>query len=210
MDDLIEQRTDEWFLQRLGKVTASRVGDVLAKTKSGYSASRDNYMAQLVVERISKVQTEFFTNSAMQWGIDQEEFARAAYESAKNVIVDEAGFAYHPRLGNAGASPDGYVGDYGLVEIKCPNTSTMIDTLLTENVPQKYFSQMQFQMACTKRDWCDYIVFDSRMPKNAQLFIKRIGRDDDFIEKMEREVEIFLVEVENKVNQIQLIIESKA
>ena len=153
----IEQRTDEWFAARLGKVTASRVADVMAKTKTGYSASRDNYMAQLVVERITGERAESFTNAAMQWGTDQEPFARAAYEAAKDVMVEEEGFVPHPTIQMAGASPDGLVNDDGLVEIKCPNTATQIETLLTGAIPSKYVAQMQFQMACTGRAWCDFV-----------------------------------------------------
>jgi len=128
---MTEQRTDEWFAQRLGKVTASRVADVMAKTKTGYSASRENYMAQLVVERLTQTKAESFTNAAMQWGTDQEPFARAAYEAAQGVMVEEVGFMSHPDIEMAGASPDGLVGDDGLLEIKCPNTATHIETLLS-------------------------------------------------------------------------------
>ena len=137
-----EQRTTEWFQARLGKVTASRVADVIAKTKTGYSASRENYMAQLVVERLTNTQAESFTNAAMQWGTDQEPFARAAYELKMGVMVDETGLVDHPTIPMAGASPDGLVGEDGLVEIKCPNTATHIDTLLTQTVPAKYNTQM--------------------------------------------------------------------
>lgn len=199
MIEMIEQRTEEWFAARLGKVTASRVADVIAKTKTGYSASRENYMAQLVVERITNQPTESYTNSAMQWGTDQEPFARAAYELAKGVIVEEVGFVPHPNIPMAGASPDGFVGVNGLVEIKCPNTATMIETLLTKKCPQKYFTQIQFQLACTDRVFCDYVVFDPRMPKHLQLFVTRIERDEDYIAHIEDEIQTFLEEVDHKV-----------
>jgi putative phage-type endonuclease len=173
---------------------------VHAKTKTGYSASRENYMAQLVCERLTNTPTESYSNAAMQWGTDQEPFARAAYETAKGVMVEEVGFVPHPNIPMAGASPDGFVGVNGLVEIKCPNTATMIETLLTKKCPQKYFTQIQFQLACTDRVFCDYVVFDPRMPKNLQLFVKRIERDEDYIAQIEEEVEIFLNEIETKVN----------
>jgi len=204
-----DQRTNEWFAARIGKVTASKVADLMAKTKSGYSASRDNYMAQLVVERITNTRAESFSSAAMEWGTNQEPFARAAYEAARGVMVEEVGFVQHPTIEWAGASPDGFVNDDGLVEIKCPNTATMIDTLLTEKVPQKYFIQMQMQMASTKRAWCDYVVFDPRMPAKAQLFIKRVPRDDAFIAEMEAEIINFLAEVNVQVTQLTLIIEGK-
>lgn len=209
MIEMIEQRTDDWFAARLGKVTASRVADLMAKTKTGYSTSRENYMSQLVLERITGAKAESFSSAAMQWGTDQEPFARAAYEAAKDVMVEELGFAPHPTIEMAGASPDGLVGDDGLVEIKCPNTATMIETLLTEKVPAKYHAQMQFQMACTGRKWCDYVVFDPRMPAKAQLFIKRVDRDDKFIAEMEAEIVKFLAEVQSQVEKLNKIIESK-
>jgi putative phage-type endonuclease len=205
----VEQRSNEWFALRLGKVTASRVADLMAKTKTGYSATRENYMAQLVVERISNSQAESFTNAAMQWGTDQEPYARAEYEATQGVMVEECGFVSHPTIEMAGASPDGLIGDEGLIEIKCPNTATMIDVLLTGVVASKYNTQMQFQMACTGRQWCDYVVFDPRMPAKAQMFIKRVARDEAFIAEMEAEVTKFLSEVAEKVAKIQSIIESK-
>jgi len=209
METEIIQGSTEWFYQRLGKVTASRVADVIAKTKTGYSASRDNYMAQLVVERLTFTKQEFYTNAAMQWGTEQEPFARAAYEAAQGVLVEEVGFVRHPTIEWAGASPDGLVKDNGLVEIKCPNTATMIETLLSQKVPGKYFAQMQFQMACTGRKWTDYVVFDPRMPEKAQLFVKRVDRDDAYIAEIEAEIVKFLAEVKSQVQQLNAIIESK-
>ena len=202
----MEQKSEEWFKARLGKVTASRVADVLAKTKTGYSASRDNYMAQLVVERLTNTQAETFTNAAMQWGTDQEPFARAAYEVSQNVMVEETGLVDHPTIPMAGASPDGLIGEDGLVEIKCPNTATHIDTLLTQTVPGKYITQMQFQMACTGRQWCDFVSFDPRMPAKAQLFVKRVMRDEAFIKEIETEIKKFLAEVTAKVEQLNKLI----
>jgi putative phage-type endonuclease len=209
METEIIQGTTDWFAARLGKVTASRVADVIAKTKTGYSTSRENYMAQLVVERLTQTKAESYTNAAMQWGTDQEPFARAAYEAAQSVMVEEVGFVPHPTIEWAGASPDGLVGDDGLVEIKCPNTATMIEALLTGKVPTKYFTQMQFQMACTGTKFCDYVVFDPRMPAKAQLFIARVDRHDVYIAEIESEIVKFLAEVESQVQQLNQIIESK-
>lgn len=198
-----EQRTNEWFAARLGKVTASRVADLMATTKSGYAASRDNLMAQLIVERLTGQKQESYSNASMQWGTEQEPFARAAYEIATGTMVDECGFVPHPTINGSGASPDGLVGHDGLVEIKCPNTAGMIEALLTQTVPGKYNIQMQMQMACTSRQWCDYVVFDPRMPAKAQLFIKRVPRDPAFIQKMEAEIIKFLAELDGKVNQLK-------
>ena len=201
----MEQRTEDWFAARLGKVTASRVADVIAKTKTGYSASRENYMAQLVCERLTNTPTEGFTNAAMLHGIEQEPFARAAYETAKGVMVEEVGFIVHPEIDMSGASPDGFVGVNGLVEIKCPSTATMIETWLTQKVPQKYFTQIQFQLACTDRVFCDYVVFDPRMPKHLQLFVTRVERDEDFITQIEDEIVQFLDEVDQKVKKLNML-----
>jgi putative phage-type endonuclease len=209
METEIIQGSSEWFYQRLGKVTASRVADVIAKTKTGYSTSRDNYMAQLVVERLTFTKTESYTNAAMQWGTDTEPFARAAYEATQGVMVEEVGFVRHPTIEWAGASPDGLVGDDGCIEIKCPNTLTMIETLLSQKVPGKYFTQMQFQLACTGRKWCDYVVFDPRMPAKAQLFVKRVDRDDTYIAEIEAEIVKFLAEVDSQVQQLNKYIESQ-
>jgi putative phage-type endonuclease len=202
----MEQKSEEWFKARLGKVTASRVADVLAKTKTGYSASRENYMAQLVVERMTNTQAESFTNAAMQWGTDQEPFARAAYEVQQNVLVDEVGFIPHPTIEMAGASPDGFVNSDGIIEIKAPQTNTHIETLLNQAVPAKYIAQIQFQLACTGRQWCDFVSFDPRMPAKAQLFVKRVQRDDGFIKEMESEITKFLAEVTAKVEQLNKLI----
>lgn len=198
----MEQRSTEWFAIRLGKVTASRVADVIAKTKTGYSTSRENYMAQLVCERMTNTQAESYNNAAMQWGTDQEPLARAAYEAAKNVLVDEIGFVVHDTIINAGASPDGLVGDDGLIEIKCPNTATHIDTVLSGKVPSKYITQMQWQMACTQRKWCDFVSFDPRMPEGLQLFIQRVDFDAEYVKMLEAEITGFLAELETKIEKL--------
>ena len=205
MIEMIEQGTDEWFAARIGKVTASRVADVLAKTKTGYSTSRENYMAQLVCERLTGQKGESFTNAAMQHGTDTEPLARAAYEALHDVLVDEVGFIPHPTIIMAGASPDGLVSDDGLLEIKCPNTATHIETLLSQTVPGKYNTQMQFQMACTERNWCDFVSFDSRLPQDLQLFVKRVPRDNMYIRLMEEEIIKFLNELDIKIAQLMEI-----
>ena len=169
----MEQGTAEWHAARCGKVTASRIADVIAKTKSGPSASRGNYMAELVCERLTGVPQDSYKSPAMEWGTNNEPLARLAYESAGGVLVTEVGFVSHPTIIDAGASPDGLVGDDGLLEIKCPNTATHIDTLLSGKVPERYNTQMQWQMACTNRQWCDYVSFDPRLPESMQLFITR-------------------------------------
>lgn len=202
---MIEQGTPEWFASRLGKVTASRVADIVAKTKSGYSTSRVNYMAQLVVERLTGVKFETFTNAAMEWGTQTEPLARAAYEVKNGVMVDETGLVDHPTIPMSGASPDGLVGDDGLIEIKCPNTATHIDTVLSGDADKRYLCQMQWQLAVTGRKWCDFVSYDPRMPDNLKLFIKRVERDDELIKELESEVVKFIQELDEKVEKLKSI-----
>jgi len=202
MIEKVEQGTPEWFAARLGNVTASRVADVIAKTKSGYSASRDNYMAQLICERMTGTVAESFTNAAMQWGTETEPLARAAYESYADVLVDEVGYIAHPRIDHAGASPDGYVGLFGLLEIKSPQSNTHIDTLITEQVPTKYITQMQWQMVCTGRAWCDFVSFDPRLPSGLQMFVKRVEFDAEYAATLEIEVVKFLAELDTKISKL--------
>lgn len=199
---MMDQRSDEWFAARLGKVTASRVADLMAKTKSGPSASRANYMADLIVERMTGQKAEGFTSAAMQWGTDTEPQARAAYEFLTDANVTETGFVLHPSIADFGASPDGLVGEDGLLEVKCPATATHIETLLTETVPAKYITQMQAQMACTGRAWCDFVSFDPRMPGDMQLWVKRVPCDPAFMSQMEGEVEAFLAELAQKLDAL--------
>ena len=202
MTEQIEQRSDAWFSARLGKVTASRVADVIAKTKSGYSASRDNYMAQLICERLTGQQGESFTNAAMTWGTETEPLARSAFEAYADVMVEEVGFVPHPSIEMSGASPDGLVGLFGMLEIKCPNTATHIDTLLSQTVPGKYITQMQWQMRCCERQWCEFVSFDPRLPQDLQLFVKRVEFDPEYVAMLEKEVIQFLAELDDKVNKL--------
>ena len=198
----MEQRTSEWYSARLGKVTASRVADIIAKTKSGYSASRANYMAELVCERLTGKSGDNYQSGAMLWGTETEPLARAAYEAHTGNLVEETGFVPHFVIGNSGASPDGLIGEEGLIEIKCPNTSTHIDTLLGQSVPGKYITQIHWQMACTDRSWCDFVSFDPRMPDGLQLFIKRVERDDNLVQELQKEVIEFLKELDAKLEKL--------
>ena len=199
---MIEQGSEAWFAQRLGKVTASRIADIMAKTKTGVSASRGNYLAQLVAERLTGQAAETFKNGAMQHGTETEPMARMAYEAETGQIVTEVAMIQHPTIEMSGASPDGLVGIDGLVEIKCPNISTHIATLLSDKAPSSYIPQMMWQMACTGRQWCDFVSFDPRMPEDMQLFVKRVQRDNALIAEYETEVVKFLGEVQETVNQL--------
>lgn len=200
---MIEQGSPEWKALRLGKLTASRMADVLATTKTGMSASRKNYLAQLVAERLTGEIGECFTNGAMAWGNEHEPLARAEYEIMKDTFVEQVPFVDHPHIDMCGASPDGLAGDEGLVEIKCPNTATHIDYLLSKKPPAKYIPQMALQLACTGRKWCDFVSYDPRMPEKHRLFVVRFIPDTDYLQKIEAEAELFLNEVDTTVKQLE-------
>jgi putative phage-type endonuclease len=200
----MDQRTEAWFAARCGRVTASRIADVMARTKSGYGASRANYLAQLVCERLTGEVAPSFSSPAMEWGTEKEPEARAAYSAKTSEIVEETGFHKHPRL-EAGASPDGLVSADGLVEIKCPSSATMIEYLRTRQIPHKYILQMQFQMLCTDRGWCDFVAYDPRLGERLQLLIIRVERDPALIAEIESEVTQFLKELDQTVNELKEI-----
>jgi putative phage-type endonuclease len=197
------QRTSDWRAARLGKATSSRIADVIARTKSGYSTSRANYAAQLVCERLTGVATETYQSAAMAWGIETEPDARRLYAFEQDVAVRRAGFLDHPTLAMSGASPDGFVGEDGLVEIKCPITATHLDTLLGGSIPGKYLTQMQWQLAVTGRRWCDFVSYDPRLPADLRLFTQRVRRNAILIGALEREVERFLAEVEATIAKLR-------
>ena len=199
---MVEQGSPEWHAMRCGKVTASKISDMLAKTKTGWGASRSNYKAQLVAERLTRTVAEGFTNAAMEWGKEKEAEARDAYVFHRGLAVEAIDFATHPTITMSGASPDGLVSMDGLVEIKCPNTATHIETLLGGSVPGKYQFQMQWQMACTNRFWCDFVSYDPRMPEDMRLFVKRLERDDEAIAMIEKETRVFLAEIDATVAQL--------
>ena len=201
----IEQGSPEWFAARLGKATASRIADIVATTKSGYGASRANYAAELVCERLTGTPVEKYKSAEMIWGTEKEPEARDSYCFYRDVSVEQIGFIDHPTIAMAGASPDGLVGEDGLIEIKAPNTATHLETLLGQSVPAKYTSQMQWQMACTGRRWCDFVSYDPRLPENMRLFTKRIFRDQVVIDRLEREVKLFLSEIDSTISKLREI-----
>lgn len=200
---MAEQRTEEWYAARCGKATASRIADVVAKTKTGWGASRANYKAELVTERLTGLPCEHYRSPKMIRGEELEPEARAAYEFFANVDVETVGFIDHPRIAMSGASPDGLVGKDGLVEIKCPDTSTHIETLLGGSLSGEYVKQVQWQMACTGRAWCDFVSYDPRMPEAMRLYIQRVKRDDAAIAELEKNVELFLREVDLIVTELR-------
>ena len=199
---MMVQGSPEWHQARLGKVTASRISDVAAKIKTGWGASRAKYMGELIAESLTHEPTPSFSNAAMQHGTDTEPQAAAAYAFYTDAELELVGFVDHPKIDQAGCSPDRLIGKDGLVEIKCPQTSTHIDTLLGSSIPKKYIDQMQWQMACTKRKWCDFVSFDPRMPPETQLFIQRVERDKERIKELEEMVVEFLTEMNEKIDRL--------
>lgn len=203
MDEIV-QGTPEWHQIRLGKISASRINDMLAKTKSGWSATRENYKYDLAVERLTGQKTESFSSPAMQWGTENEPLARGAYTVAKNVFVTEIAWANHFSVKNSGCSPDGLVDDgKGLIEIKCPMTKTHIKWMIDGVPPKEHINQMMWQMAVTGRHYCDFVSFDPRLPDDLQLFVVRLNRDDEYIEMLTDEVAKFEEEVTMLVTKLK-------
>lgn len=201
----VVQGTPEWRAARLGLATASRMDAVMAKGRSGNpSATRDNYIAQLVVERLTGVSVDSYTNAAMERGTELEPEARAAYEFQAGVTVKEAGFVPHPYIANTGGSPDGLVGDDGLIEIKCPNMATHLATVRSGEIARGYVLQIQWCMAVTGRQWCDFVSYDPRFPLELQLKIIRVPRDNGLIAEMTGAVKAFLAEVDAAVAELSL------
>ncbi|MFV1538724.1 lambda exonuclease family protein [Phaeobacter sp. JH204B] len=196
---MIKQGGDEWHQMRLGKVTASRVNDAMMdKSKAGYQ----NYRAQLVCERLTGRATETFKSAAMDQGNETEPQARAMYAMTAGQMVQEVPFVDHPLIGMAGASPDGLVGDFGLVEIKCPQPTEHIRVMTGGEIKKAYREQMQWQMACTGRDWCDFVSFCPDLPDNLALNIVRIHANHKAIREMEDSVRAFLDDVDDMVRKL--------
>lgn len=198
----MQQGSDEWFAARLGYCTASRMGDVLAKVKTGEAAGRRNYRMQLVVERLTGVSHPGFVSQAMLDGIENEPLARMAYEVLTGEFVEQVGFVEHPRIPWFGASPDGQIGDDGLLEIKCPLTATHVECMLSGKIPNEHRAQMLAQLSCTGRRWVDFVSFDPKLPESMRLFVARMERVDEEIDSAEKEVIAFLAEVEEMVNRL--------
>lgn len=207
--NVIVQGTDEWFAARRGKVTASRVADLMARTKTGFSSSRANYKAELLLEILTNTTAVGFVSEAMKWGTEKEPEARAKYSETIFEPVVEVGFVDHPDILGAGCSPDGLVGDDGIIEIKCPNTATYLEILLTDIIPQKWQTQIQMQLDCTGRKWCDFVCYDPRMPEGGQIYVKRVERDEMFIATMREMIITFIEELNNDVAKVKSKIEEK-
>lgn len=204
----------EWLQARAKRVTASEVSDAISflkrKGKDGReagdsSAAREAYKAALVAEILTGCASESYVSREMLDGVEREPYARAAYESRMGVMVDTLGFVVHPNIDRSGASPDGLVGDDGLIEIKCPKLETHLKYIFAGVLPADYEPQVMWQMACTGRLWCDFVSFDARLPPRHQLFVKRVYRDEQRIADMEAGVLQFLAEVDEMVNKLEAI-----
>jgi len=208
----IEQRTDEWHAARCGSLGASALADALAKLKDGKTpgATSTNLRAKLVVERLTGIQEDSFKSAAMQFGIDNEDAARIAYEARTGEFVTQTGLHRHPVIEGTHASPDGLVGEDGLIEIKCPNSSTHIETMKAGKIPTRYIYQMQWQMRCTDRQWCDFVSYDPRMPESLRLWVKRVYRDNEKLAELEAGVIEFLKGVQDDVELLQEMAGSEA
>ena len=192
----IEQGSDAWKQARLGHVTASNMADVMSKGKGTSEAvGRYKYKVKLVAERLTQTAGESYSNAAMEWGIEQEQFACIEYEASQNVFLERTGFWLHPKIQWLGVSPDRLVGDDGLIEVKCPNTTTHLGYLFENRIPPDYYKQIQCQLWVTGRKWCDFVSYDPRLPKRNQLLIVRTERDESLIKEMEAETIQFLSEV---------------
>ena len=196
----MQQRTEEWFAARCGKVTASRMKDIIAKSDT---AAYRNYQAEIISERLSGRPAESYSSREMQRGTELEPKARAVYILETGSDVTETGLIPHPHIANSGASPDGLVDSDGLLEIKCPNTATHIDFLLHRQPKREYILQMQWQMACTGRLWCDFVSYDDRLPEPHAYACIRIMRDPETIERLEQAAADFLAEAEAIIQQLE-------
>jgi putative phage-type endonuclease len=184
-----EQNSADWVWARTGRITASRICDMMATLKrGGEAASRRDYRAQLVAERLTGRAEEHYVSKEMQFGAEQEPFARTAYEIKTETIVDQVGFIFHPRLDFTGASPDGLIGQDGGLELKCPKTTTHLAYIMAGTVPKEYQDQMLWNMACAEREWWDFVSYDSRLPEKLRIFIVRMPRNEARISEIEREI----------------------
>jgi putative phage-type endonuclease len=200
----VEQGSADWLKMRVGMCTGSRIIDVVTKLKKGgYCAARQDYLMELVVERLTGLNADNYVSPAMQWGIDNEQFAVAAYEIERDVMLEPGGFAMHPEIKWFGASPDRRIGENGLLEVKCPTSRTHLRYLIENVVPIEYQPQMLAEMACSEREYVDFVSFDPRFPPGLQLFVKRFERNDELIAIMETEIRQFLTEVEAMEKQVR-------
>lgn len=210
MTEELIQGSNEWRLARVGSLGASRIADAIARTKSGYGASRSNLMAELICERMTGQPAPTFTSAAMQHGTETEPEARDAYCFYTGNAVDQVGLIRHQKIEQSHASPDGLIGEDGMLEIKCPQPAAHLEALLGQKIPEKYVTQMMWQMACSGRQWVDYVSYSPAFPENMRLFVKRLPRDDKRIAELESEIAAFLLEMAVKLSELNSLYGERA
>jgi hypothetical protein len=206
------QGSADWFAARNGRVTASKISDVmqyLKQTKAEQETGvrrqgqkRIDYKTELIAGTLRGEALPHFVSDAMRWGIEQEALAATEYELESPEAVMPVGFVYHPTIERAGASPDRLVGKDGLLEVKCPETTTHLEWILAGVVPDEHRRQMLFQMRCCEREWCDFMSFDSRLPRRYQKFIIRLHADETAMDDIDSEVRQFLAEVDGIIESL--------
>jgi len=192
-----QQGTEEWNKARLGMITASCFGDVLAK---GQGKTRRSYMLRVAAERLTGEKQETYCNGAMEWGTEHEPEARAYYEQINNTLIQQVGFVKFNDF--IGCSPDGLVDEDGLLEIKCPHTTTHLETVLSNEIPTGYVSQIQGQLWITGRQWCDFVSFDPRV-QGGPFWCKRVFRNEEYINNLQTEINLFADQLNDLVKQFE-------
>ena len=198
----VEQGSQEWLQSRLGKITASRAKDLMATVRYGEAAGYRNYKTELAVERITGKRAERYVTKQMEYGTETEGVAATMYQLQTGNIATVCG-AFEIDGSNVLASPDRLVGDDGLVEIKCRELANHVESMLSDKVPDEYYKQIQFQLWVTNRKWCDYVSYGDEMPENAQLFIKRIERDEEVINEIIERVEQIEDDITKLIEAVQ-------
>jgi predicted phage-related endonuclease len=199
----LEQGSPEWLEFKIGKVGASKIADITAKLRDGrYGASRATYLGELIAEQLTGVAADSYKSAAMQWGNDCEPLARSTYQFRRMVAIERVGCVLHPLIEGTLCSPDGLIAGDGMVEFKCPNTNTHVDFILGAAIPDRYLQQMQWQMACTGRLWCDYVSFDPRLPEDLRMWVERVERDNKRIGQLEAEVQGFLQDLAHQITSL--------
>jgi len=199
----MQQGSEEWLQARLGLPTASRMSDLLARTKSGWGAGRQNLMSELLCERLTNQPYERFVSGDMMRGMELESEAVVAYEIEAGEVTQTCGFIQHPWIKESGASPDRLIADDGVLEVKCPKTATHLKYLLDGEPPADYIPQMVWQLACTRRRWVNFVSYDPRLPEDLRLFIVRFEPNWSVVEQQEQAVERFLYELHELESKVR-------
>lgn len=194
---MIPEGTIDWLKARVGLLTGSRMADAMSVLKSGdFSAKRKTLLRQILQERLTGFAVDHYVTPAMQWGLDHEQEAKDEYEAASGNLIQKAGFALHPMIEFFGATPDGLIDHDGCLEAKCPTTDTHLEYFLAGKIPAEYKPQMVCEMLCHRRQWCDFVSFDPRLPKRQRLFIRRYQPTPQEFAEVESAAIKFLADVE--------------